>query len=802
MLIDIYDLFGAQTWYRFTETSSSQVRLLQEQQFPDLLIYPRRLQNKCAYLQDCLNPILEDFIDGNGRLDYGNSFFLADILQAIEEHQATFSSGHQTPIQALSDFFAQVQGQVLHQQSEADWNIIVVPDHYDAEAQEILLQQCHLSRVKTLLLWRSVAACIGQENQLVLQGATEDMTIVIVDYRNTGTNISRLRLKNDRGRLVPQRRSYSMHRKEDFTEANSQKRRKPRFDVLDAEEEKFARHLYGLRQECLPIFSSGKWQMKKTQFTFPTFDLSENFLPQNDFVTVADSCPITQSGWKKHRILQNFSDECDYIALGAARFAIRNANGLPTYFDGREALWIIVQDQFKETIGREKLIEENEFCRGGEKYVGSPIVDKFYVEGGSNIEFLLQSGNAYTNPLKKLIQTFEFSIGQRQNLTLYPSMTVGQGMAQVRVTGEPLLKEEVKLDFLKMAPTSETLVSLNQRLKRSFPADIPQVCANDRLWSKIVDKVNSYLENYILPSGGWFAQTEFPFRKDSDLIKRMQRENVFGTDPLCRVPASLSPRAQYKLYAKLAKDYNYYKYVCQTPDDAFHNDRQAKRLLNQIIRLIAWTYQSDNPLFNNIKDEIFAHLYEASENSKFSLLPQEYTFCAHFSNASHDFQLYTQAIINLQESRGTDRINNWLRGYYALLSLNNNALENISTEQCLEISEYLYEIVIKNITPVCHSTVITNALRVMLFLLRRRRYDRTFLAKGSERCQAWLNCLNAITLPPENMDILSFAHHPCLPQSLLDCCKSLKDFLNNEGTLEGIPKILEDADTDNDSERE
>ena len=65
--------------------------------------------------------------------------------------------------------------------------IILVPDDYDAEKQENLLRHCGLPRNRTMLLWRSVAICLGAEEELRKRNATAGARIAVVDSQSAPT---------------------------------------------------------------------------------------------------------------------------------------------------------------------------------------------------------------------------------------------------------------------------------------------------------------------------------------------------------------------------------------------------------------------------------------------------------------------------------------------------------------------------------------------------------------------------------------------------------------------------------------
>ena len=154
--------------------------------------------------------MIEDFYTKDGHFDFSNSIFLSEMLSSEIDNSKR---------EHLRKYFNYQLG-ILPEFDSSNFNIILVPDNYDAEKQEKLLRSCSLPRNNTLLLWRSVAICLGAEDELLAAGVKERDKIAIIDAQSSGTlNISILTMRYD-GRNWSARGSFN---------------RKEKYPVVDAE---------------------------------------------------------------------------------------------------------------------------------------------------------------------------------------------------------------------------------------------------------------------------------------------------------------------------------------------------------------------------------------------------------------------------------------------------------------------------------------------------------------------------------------------------------------------------------------
>ena len=256
-------------------------------------------------------------------------------------------------------------------------------------------------------------------------------------------------------------------------------------------------------------------------------------------------------------------------------------------------------------------------------------------------------------------------------------------------------------------------------------------------------------------------------------IDRLRRENVFGNDPQNRnaappeIPdlfgASTSRFDPVAFFARLADDYD----ISKRRKDELERKKFA--------RLIAWTYQADNPVFSRFKAELLSR-YEASVREVTpGFVRQEYTALANlFSEDDALRRLFAIAgnrLVRAAADRG-DRIR-WtedVRLLYNLLQFHPLATryaDDAACEKLMDALAVLYERR-RNV-----AVTVGAVLRAMLFLLNRRRHSPNFFKRKDWDCDK--------EEPP------SWIAKPLVFRKQDDLRCAFIAYVFGKGTLEGIP---------------
>lgn len=735
MKSNLFDLTGKECFCCANSKGTGDIQKITPVPLRSLLIYPRIPNtNKSPYLQDPTAPVIEDFYTKDGHFDFSNSIFLSEMLNGEIDNSKR---------EHLRKYFNSQLG-ILPEFDSSNSNILLVPDDYDSEKQEKLLRSCGLPRNKTLLLWRSVAICLGAEDELLNFGVKEGDKIAIIDSQAAGTlNISILTMRYDGNKLVPARGSF--HRREKYPVVDGDTSCvdtttwfNDEWKIVDHGRE-FWKHTWQRGGEFY-VPDGNSW----TKRTFEKYQRRyQDLLPYSvrneiDFCIVAGDTEIDFLKYRDDNTVIYEKEENNFALRGAGRFSVRNANGLPTYFDECESLYFIVQDLLEEKIVAKELIKGNEFCRGGQEIIG--VTNRDFVLGKDNdsVSFLLHVGEINNKThLRELIQEFGKTAVKDQPLILSPSMIPGQGIANVTVEASPLLHDKVELDFLKMSlaydgKNPKTIKYLQETMPRSYPVDFPEAEASKNLWdihcraevSCFMNRSNGKLKS------DCFAHTTWP-NAGSGGIDALKRVNVFGTKKDAEYPIK-NIDYLHRLFEKIANNYA----------DTMYDTKECQRY----IRLAAWTYRCGRTEFDCIIQDTLEKIGNKAAGVNISIQTQEFTVCANMLSLDEQeffFQCFNEYIEPIVEDAccynhlfAISGIHHWTRALMWILIYSNELLQNISTSNCSKCMYRLYiiwENFIKHKTEDKQSLSIRYVIGCMLFLLRRRKYDHNFLRKETSK---------------------------------------------------------------------
>lgn len=718
----------------------------------NLLIYSQH-KNANPYIQNYNRPSIEDI------LDIKRHNFLEDILNEIKQIskgdvESCNNSTDESPYRAikiLKDYFRQVQAKF----DGSRW-IILIPDDWDAQTQEIIIKCAPLPRSNIFLLWRSVAIAINSIK--TLNSIKEADLISIIDIHQSGSiEISKLIIsRGENGDLIPQRKSYARSK-------NSYAHFSCTLGKPIDYKEKF---LHGRR----PVYTITEFEKMQIQ----------RFVANSQHIICMTSVEPEKCGLRIPTSNFYLKNQFDLIN-GAKEFIAKNDKGEIAYYDELEALSLIVQGQ-DEQIKDKRIVEPNEKSPGGKEITLDIIKDAATVEKHSNfVELFLCMGEVTTNtPLKKKRHTFAQTLAEDHTIDLIAKITPGQGMAIVSVMSD-FLREPIELDWLNgMSHKDEggnifTKNLLENKIPRSFPPNSPDVIADYDMWINIERQVKHYMQGRIPPDGSWFANARRLYDKMNPLphnkhpFERLRRKNIFGNDPAHRFPVPYQPKLfdtpfNFKaLFNKLASDYKNPLYA---------------EYRKQLTRLIAWTYQSNLPEFVNIRGQVLKKIIKYAEDGLSAPLFQEYTLCANLCYSADEWHHCLLAVFR----RIKNYNNNVLRDFYLLYNLlqfhptiiydvvMNSRIKVDLGQFCWKFVEHFpyWMEYYRN-----SKVAIGYILKSLLYFLRCRRFDgKKFLTKKNDHSQYKIisDCLNIK-----------------VHESQEQLRKLVIEYLNGRGTIEGLP---------------
>ncbi len=635
----------------------------------------------------------------------------------------------------LQDYSRQLYGLL-----KGDRWIVLVPDDWEVGWLETVKRAQPSSLNGMFLLWRSVAAALGA---MEIREFLEGESLVVADgYVVPSYNAVELRFMQDpkSNRILPQRSSVRLHGNETPNCADVRFRLGRPFGDQDS-----VRRLGGAS-----AFRLGTGLLS-----------SSNFLP---------SSPTFE-----------YSEEDALLQAGVNRFVREEAQGLVSYFDERDALFLVVQNS-REEVEFKTLVEHDERSPGGQPYRGAPTKGGTLQMGATELKLYLLEGEPRDDaPLKDMVVKLDEKATASSDISYEASMTPGQGLASVLFKVD-CIDKPILLDLRELRDSEYTKSRIEREMKRHFPPVMPLVEASEAIWRTIAESVRNYLNGWSIPPPGAFAQAQpywgevdptgktsyrkFGESRDFDEstmspIDRLKRENVFGNSPEHRTPrdANVDWTALFDRLAKdykLAKDYN----------------RSGKNVL----RLIAWSYQYDAPCFEFMREDFHERYVKQSGD----LDTMEITFCANCfpPDDSRVEDLLREVLSRIgkgQYKQGE------LRLAYNLMQFHPESMGGVPSDTCEKAMNRLaydynrYPFQPHGMWGGGESTKAAGYyLKCMLFILHRRRFAPSFLRRDED----WTPTGFLGESLPTHTETLR--NHECTRKAFIE-------YVRGRGTIDGIP---------------
>ena len=256
-----------------------------------------------------------------------------------------------------------------------------------------------------------------------------------------------------------------------------------------------------------------------------------------------------------------------------------------------------------------------------------------------------------------------------------------------------------------------------------------------------------------------------------------------GTEEGQEVPSLPAPAFLERLWERLAKD-------------AERGDYGTTA-----VRLIAWTYQRNNPRFRAIVQRTLKSV-ENTARLGWPLQSPYFTLCGNLVCQDQDIERFLRAfcihvrkqldLVGSTEECG--RVTHWFRALGAMLQLNNDALRlpHLKPDEaeglCLTVAECCVDVLSNYLIFRRKRALYYNYILYALFyLLRRRKYQPSFLkpslSRSGDSCYRKLvRCLNELIAERDN--------------AAQATASVLKQFLESTGSLEGMVQCFSDTLSD------
>lgn len=476
--------------------------------------------------------------------------------------------------------------------------------------------------------------------------------------------------------------------------------------------------------DCTPEVSVPRLN-KQTDTDCATFEYDEEGLPchrayrfhANDF-EIPDEWPERPANkslfdwlWGCPTRRHNLTNA--HLESGVHRFWERRKVGKTPYWDELMGLYMVYQTP-DERVEFKTLVKYDKRFKGGTPYTGE-VIQEFNLKGASGLSlYLLEGPRPDKNKELSLFSCKLKEIAGNDLIWMLSKATPGQGVVKLELN-HPSLRHPETVSLTCLQRTSKTLARLDDEIERSFPPISPKVIANGNLLSwREQESIRAFAQGKAVSlDGGLFSHAHYLYPlgmlpPNMSKLEYLRRENVFGAEEGHQYP-NLSAYSVDMDFDALFRRLNEY----------------AKReilqgVYNHALRLIAWTYQYNNPLFMPLRERCVEFVYVEQKSD-----PELITFCANLCNKPKEWRSLFASCMEFFE-------NAWIgcaerqRLLYNLLMFNEDFIQalNLHLPQKRDVVTTLVRILCNTSVTARGSAQRNSCLRSLLYLLRIRLFDR------------------------------------------------------------------------------
>ncbi len=456
------------------------------------------------------------------------------------------------------------------------------------------------------------------------------------------------------------------------------------------------------------------------------------------------------------------------VSAGAALAMIGKANGTPTWFETLEKMSFFYQgeNEMEDPVAKWAALLPGTVMDAGSDFESEkPILGLHVPVGMNEITLTLRhepsDGSPVTYRQTSIMQTkvCEIDTPIRIDVKAKP----GQGFAHVMLKSIDPGYFAGRLDWRQMKECEEPTVTYGYTLT-------VKLVAHPQLWTT--------------------AEAELKILRD--VLKGPRREYLF-LDPIRAATNAMNKcvhSVNYKYRSGVAKievdDHIYYTPVdvngkAPTPAGNRLIEEVSEGLVEHILmgwnkdvtkgatRLLAWLYRGCP---SEVTEEVFAKV--GARNTDLGMLDLHIIGLTLGDKPASHIPLYMD--IMRAKLPLLTAPNNWLRAFRDIVRLNEHALRDVPNVTLEAIIDALLP-KFRNAISLGKRSVASNCYLSILFLLKRRRYSKSFLGKDDQRYHQILDCL-------DNLEVAKYKGKPFLTESKKTFIESLRRFLAHNATIE------------------
>jgi len=419
------------------------------------------------------------------------------------------------------------------------------------------------------------------------------------------------------------------------------------------------------------------------------------FAPVRNGESTLGETLLDKVGLPRERVLtERESCRSGVLSEGAAIYAYRIEHGLPTYLDTLPRIYTVVT-KYGEPIWHDLLKEDDEYVEGGRTWKRDPNLEGLSIASGT--DSLTIALNHKEHPtVREVSASLPRELDQRTPISLAVSMEPANGNARIEVVpdeADTFRRRSVYVEWDSMEETGKSPDSWLDGIDRTCPAVSPRTSSHRRR-GPALDAMKSFLRSH--DRAGLARATTALQQKDQAAYPRdatavsSDGEIPLGKDELAQFVSLLVGELQAGRRSRLDED--------------------------EIVRALGYT-STDREEF---RDYLMSQLTRYGTD----LGTNQLNACGQCLRRPEDILLFSNRLAARLRYPGS---NNWVKAFSQMLRFREHAARDIPSRRCEALTGHFLDLFKEQCRGRRGSHIFRNCSLGIVFLLRRRKYDDSYL---------------------------------------------------------------------------
>lgn len=462
------------------------------------------------------------------------------------------------------------------------------------------------------------------------------------------------------------------------------------------------------------------------------------------------------SSWEQQKKLYVY--DSDAIAQGAAIASYCIGENLPAFKTKLLplSLYSITRDNRGDKSEKWECLVAEQTINAGETYLQpEPITGLFIPEGKEHLELTLRRPGLDNKSMmyRSVIAKIPQKTDRKERVVINTQVKAGQGFAKVIVLSERQGVFSTFLDWRTMREVPEP------KLQLEYIPDVAYIDPDLNLWNN----VQQLIERFVLT---WEQKHRIEDQNCKDLNKHLNRWRWQKDNSIYRHIGAINSDG---IFDKLLNQSLMRKFI-KSLSEAWLLEKNLT-LKHRLLRIGGWLY-------------LFIPSVMLQETEKALKTGEEKSFHLHVAGLT--FHTDSQFILFYTAFHNKTKHNaEWFRALRNMIRFRDNALsDDILTSSQIN---YILQCIINNLSNSDEKKKYNNSIEVLIYLLKRRRYDIDFLASSDENTKKLHDLLQNIA-----------CSHPT--EKYRKIASNTLFFLDKIATINNLTAILEADNAEEDED--